>query len=633
MKKIISMLCSLAIIVSATAFTASAEAPVPAEMDEQAYSELLKDRRDRNGDGIIDESELSQIYGFEFDLDGVKDISWLSKMKKCEHITFSGGDITDFSVLKEMPQLREITFNSVPLTDISFVKELNIEGCYLKDMDQITFEQRMEVAKMRDVEIEKGFTNIIGVYPVGIFGESKIEFKYDDTELVAELDRRYDNYDIQRSLYGIKEGTTKCHAYIDGVERFTCQITVAPLNYISPQLNSNATSPVIRNSFYYGNDNVIIDNKVLYGIRGDQYYKAVENVKDFSRTYKKNAYGDYVYIDLVLQNNGTLLLNDKVIEGIRFESVIDGCALTADGTLYFIFPHGEEPVLVKAGEKCKELISADKFYLDNRGELVWCDVDYDSKGEPVLYSRHTGIMNPRKAAYNYFIDENNVLWEVNIFSYFKKTKVAEDVIDLGYYNSSLGYRTEIYTTSDGRSYVAYSKKEVEVYEDVACPTEQPYLQKGYLYIPEYDGKYDDGTNSDLLIDWFITYDSILTLNLAGKHFAISDVSEVIDEEYVKYQDKGYAWFIRKDGSVWRYCFEDEEAVQMTPLDYMPEILECDVNLDGQFNIADVVTFQKWLLGDPDTKLADWRAADVCGGYSLDIFDLCAMKKKLLQKLN
>ena len=85
--------------------------------------------------------------------------------------------------------------------------------------------------------------------------------------------------------------------------------------------------------------------------------------------------------------------------------------------------------------------------------------------------------------------------------------------------------------------------------------------------------------------------------------------------------------------MWRYCFEDEEAVQMTPLDYMPEILECDVNLDGEFNIADVVTFQKWLLGDPDTKLADWRAADVCGSYSLDVFDLCMMKKKLLQKLS
>lgn len=55
----------------------------------------------------------------------------------------------------------------------------------------------------------------------------------------------------------------------------------------------------------------------------------------------------------------------------------------------------------------------------------------------------------------------------------------------------------------------------------------------------------------------------------------------------------------------------------------------DVNADGKFNVADVVALQKWLLAVPDTKLADWKAADLCSDNRLDAFDLCMMKRELL----
>lgn len=58
----------------------------------------------------------------------------------------------------------------------------------------------------------------------------------------------------------------------------------------------------------------------------------------------------------------------------------------------------------------------------------------------------------------------------------------------------------------------------------------------------------------------------------------------------------------------------------------------DVNSDNMFNIADVVTLQKWLLGKPDTVLMNWRAADLCGDGVLNIFDLCLMKRKLMNSL-
>lgn len=57
----------------------------------------------------------------------------------------------------------------------------------------------------------------------------------------------------------------------------------------------------------------------------------------------------------------------------------------------------------------------------------------------------------------------------------------------------------------------------------------------------------------------------------------------------------------------------------------------DCNLDGKFDVADVVILQKWLLAVPDTHLANWKAADLCEDDSLNVFDLCLMKRMLIEK--
>ena len=58
----------------------------------------------------------------------------------------------------------------------------------------------------------------------------------------------------------------------------------------------------------------------------------------------------------------------------------------------------------------------------------------------------------------------------------------------------------------------------------------------------------------------------------------------------------------------------------------------DVNNDGEFNVADAVLLQKWLLAVPDTHLADWKAVDFCNDNKLDVFDLCLMKQELTKKM-
>ena len=62
-----------------------------------------------------------------------------------------------------------------------------------------------------------------------------------------------------------------------------------------------------------------------------------------------------------------------------------------------------------------------------------------------------------------------------------------------------------------------------------------------------------------------------------------------------------------------------------------EDVKGDVNADGEFNVSDVVLLQKWLLALPDTHLPHWKAGDFCKDDKLDVFDLCLMKRELLNR--
>ncbi len=65
--------------------------------------------------------------------------------------------------------------------------------------------------------------------------------------------------------------------------------------------------------------------------------------------------------------------------------------------------------------------------------------------------------------------------------------------------------------------------------------------------------------------------------------------------------------------------------------YLPqdEDVRGDVNEDGAFSVTDIVMLQKWLLCADD--ITDWQAGDFCGDGRLDAFDLCIMKRELLQR--
>ena len=53
----------------------------------------------------------------------------------------------------------------------------------------------------------------------------------------------------------------------------------------------------------------------------------------------------------------------------------------------------------------------------------------------------------------------------------------------------------------------------------------------------------------------------------------------------------------------------------------------DVNLDGSFNVADLVSMQRYLLADG--SLTYWRAGDMDENDMLDVFDLILMRKLIV----
>ena len=77
-----------------------------------------------------------------------------------------------------------------------------------------------------------------------------------------------------------------------------------------------------------------------------------------------------------------------------------------------------------------------------------------------------------------------------------------------------------------------------------------------------------------------------------------------------------------ENGVFRYRFEP---------DIQPYLMG-DVNNDGEFNVADVVLLQKWLLAVPDTHLINWKAVDFCNDNKLNVFDLCLMKRELIERM-
>ena len=71
--------------------------------------------------------------------------------------------------------------------------------------------------------------------------------------------------------------------------------------------------------------------------------------------------------------------------------------------------------------------------------------------------------------------------------------------------------------------------------------------------------------------------------------------------------------------------DDNSSIELT----VENVVTGDANGDGKFTVADAVILQKWLLAVPHVRLANWEACDLCEDGKIDVFDLCVLKRKLV----
>jgi len=228
-------------------------------------------------------------------------------------------------------------------------------------------------------------------------------------------------------------------------------------------------------------------------------------------------------------------------------------------------------------------------------------------------------------SYNYyFIDKDKVLWEINrhVGSEPSVRKRAEDVVYVGYRHYSDGkvYGC-VHITSDGTAYDAGTTRKVILTEMVP----DPYKKAGKFV---YD--FEDLHTSEIArsYNYHVTNENILCMEYNGKKAAVADVDSYIAARKSCDGKSVYAYFLKTDGSIWSYSFENDKFLNLSETE---TILKGDVNADGKFDVSDIVTFQKWLLKAQNTELKNWKAADLCDDNILDVFDLCLMRKALIKQ--
>ncbi len=129
-------------------------------------------------------------------------------------------------------------------------------------------------------------------------------------------------------------------------------------------------------------------------------------------------------------------------------------------------------------------------------------------------------------------------------------------------------------------------------------------------------------------DAVIPFDNEFTIKKNEEANTDEVVKAVCNDEYAELQE---VW--------WKYSENDKDGNDLSIkynyvtliYEYSPSDtgVEGDVNSDGIFSIADLVSLQKWLLND-GTELKNWQTGDMVNDGRLDTFDLSAMRKALLE---
>lgn len=314
----------------------------------------------------------------------------------------------------------------------------------------------------------------------------------------------------------------------------------------------------------------------------------------------------------------------------------------------------------------------------NNDDIKEYAIDAEFPKRPNVVSTDSETLN--KAVLSYYDKNGNKMYndivyfsadEKDVWSYCSKLPDSAADLRVEYQQST----SKVAVTSPGSKWIkgdlvkSQYENSGDPYEsNIELPTSETRELVSYFYYHFCSGSTGDEVNYEQT-STFVHYDAF-SVEYSMQSFAIVNSGlNTADTRYKWYQlnwpDSGYRATCKDgvtcDGSYgehgyrsnyWYRCsrYQDKKLVNyyeyFAPSNVWSEeknayascyrfirdssTIKGDCNNDGEFSVADVVLLQKWLLATPDVELNNWKAADLCDDGRLDVFDLCLMKRMLVE---
>ncbi len=158
------------------------------------------------------------------------------------------------------------------------------------------------------------------------------------------------------------------------------------------------------------------------------------------------------------------------------------------------------------------------------------------------------------------------------------------------------------------------------WDNIKITNWKPYMNEEYTFVLVYDSE----TEPYLVLNgsWDKVYSEDDRNSAFTMYFSYEEFARVAEASGTALSDIPQLYISASSSDMTAY------ALYAVPVQ---NSIRGDVNADGKFSLADAAELQKWLLCIPDAKVADWKAGDLCEDDQLDVFDLCLMKRELLEK--
>ena len=637
MKRMAALISAISLLLN-SGFTAfAADIVTPADLPESVYKQLVKDSSlDKNKDGVLSEEEYCNARSIYIDISGVDSIDWLCRLKQPDYISLSNGSISDLSTLKNLKTLRVLSLDDLPnVTDISFIKEMDLQSLKLRGMDQITEEQKADILKFHDADISVGYSGVIGITPMNMSDFRNFSIEIADTS-IADFDRDNASHSSAVCVCGKKAGETEYVLKLDDEELYRGTIRVSETKPVVLPFKEMPSKPSVYFSAFYDTPLLLVDN-TLYKLKNGSKEKIDTNVSDYSTGNCYDENGKYVRLETTLYNDGTISINGKKTadtEGIHFKLIDNNCFVSDNGDVYRIRKENNKYKFYQIYSGFGNFLdsSADCFISD-KNELVLINWKKDETGSITYHTFETGIMNVTSSCDDYYVDGSNILWRIKEYDTKEPeaVKIAEDVEYIGYHRiDNTAYMKCVYIKTDGTAYNTNTSAKVTLADGESGSFKISDFLKPYTPPAETPVVKGIQTMGIQKYNYHLSFDNTMYAEYNDQKIAVADVEKTI--ALLEDSGKEYLYFMKTDGSVWCYSFSEQEYHNIFDKENEPKVIKGDVNTDRVFDISDVVLVQKWLLGVPNTKLADWKAADFCNDNKLDVIDLCLMKRELTKKM-